>query len=228
MKDKNIGKIIGIYEICSVCDERFNDGHLKYHVKCIKCGFETEMKLSDIKRCKTCKHINSYGNYISYSYKWKNKRIKSIFWQMVNRCYNNQNKNYRFYGAKGIKICDEWLNNPIAFEQWALQNGYEDNLTIDRIDSNKDYCPNNCQWISREENTRKAGNVNWINVDNKILTGRQWSEKLGLGINTINAAIRDYGLYKTTELIHAMLQDPPSLKHRNSNQSWFSVYGIEV
>ena len=228
MNDNNIGQIIGIYEVCNICEERTNDGHLKYHVRCIHCGFETDMRLSDIKKPKVCQHLNLYGNYISNSYTWKNKRIKKIFNKMVERCYSDKSKSYRYYGAKDVHICDEWLNNPISFEEWSLQNGYKDNLTIDRIDSNKDYCPDNCQWIPHKENTRKAGNVNWINIDGEILTGRQWSEKLGLGVNTINTAIRDYGLSKTTELIRVMLQEHPSLKHRNANQSWFSVYGIQV
>jgi hypothetical protein len=110
----------------------------------------------------------------------------------------------------------------------AIKNGYNDNLTIDRINANYDYCPDNCQWIPLIENSRKAGRVNWIDVNGEVLTGRQWSEKLGLGVNTINTALRDYGLIKTIELICAMLQEPPSVKHRKSHQTWFSVYNIEI
>lgn len=228
MNNDNIGKIIGIYEVCNICEERANDGHLKYHVRCAHCGFETDMRLSDIKKPKVCQHLNLCGNYISNSYIWKNKRIKKIFNKMVERCYSDKSKNYRYYGAKGIHICDEWLNNPILFEEWSLQNGYKDNLTIDRIDSNKDYCPENCRWIPLEENVRRAGRVTWIEIDGKNMTGRQWADYLQIGTNTINTAIREHGIDKAKELILAMLKDPPSTKHRKSNQTWFHTYGIQV
>ena len=88
---------------------------------------------------------------------WKNQRLRKIFWKMIDRCYNENAKDYRWYGAKGIKICQQWLDDPSTFEEWALHSGYTDSLTIDRIESNKDYCPENCQWISLQDNTRKAG-----------------------------------------------------------------------
>ena len=114
------------------------------------------------------------------------------------------------------------------FEIWALNNGYNDSLTVDRIDSDKDYCPENCQWITMEENSRKAGNVNWITVGEYTLTGRQWADKFGLGKNRINTLIREFGIEKTKELIAAMLISPPSTKERKSNQSWFEIYGIQI
>ena len=228
MNDSNVGKIIGIYEICSVCDNRAKDGHLQYHVRCTTCGFETDMKLSNVKDPQTCRHIKLDGSFISNSYSWENQRIGAIFRKMMSRCYSNKDKDYGFYGAKGIKICKEWLNNPKKFEEWSLHNGYSDELTIDRIDSNKNYAPENCQWISLAENVRKAGEVNWITINNITLTGRQWAEKFGLGVNTINTAIRKYGVDKTKELISAMIIDPLSTKNRKSNQSWFSAYGIQA
>jgi hypothetical protein len=70
--------------------------------------------------------------------------------------------------------------------------------------------------------------VNWIELDDKNMTGRQWADYLHIGTNTINRIIREYGLDKTKELISAMMKDPPSTKQRKSNQTWFSVYGIQV
>lgn len=228
MKEVNIGKVIGIYEICNVCGDRAKDGHLKYHVKCTTCGFETDMRLSDIKIPKTCKHIKLDDTFVSGSHLWNNKRIGTIFRKMRSRCYSDKDKDYVYYGAKGIKICTEWLNNPQKFEEWSLNNGYSDELTIDRIDSNKDYSPENCQWITLEENTRKAGKVNWITVNDLTLTGRQWAERMEIGVNIINKSIKRYGMNKTKEFISKMIAEPPSTKNRNPNQSWFSVYGIET
>ena len=160
--------------------------------------------------------------------KWKNQRISRIYIAIKHRCYDSKRKDYRWYGAKGIKMCQQWLDNPSEFEKWALENGYADNLTIDRINADKDYTPDNCQWILLTENTRKAGKVNWITVDGITLTGKQWADRLHLGTNVINTSIREYGIDKTKELIAAMLKDSPVNKKRKPTQSWFSVYGISI
>ena len=79
---------------------------------------------------------------------------------MKGRCRNPNNDHFKWYGDKGVKVCDEW-NKFENFRDWAISNGYESNLTIDRIDSNGDYKPDNCQWITRSENTRKASVEMW-------------------------------------------------------------------
>ena len=219
-QDKNIGQVFGIYTILGVHSERHRDGHLLYECRCNICHEHFVRKLSDIKkRNKVCQHQHHI---------WRNKRISGIFYNMIDRCYNPDAKDYRWYGAKGIRVCEEWINNPNLFEQWAFENGYEDTLTIDRIHSDQNYNPENCRWISLAENVRRAGRVNWITVDDVTLTGRQWAEKLGLGILTINKYIHKYGLDLTIELIRAMLKEVPSTKHRKSHQTWFSVYNIEI
>ena len=90
-------------------------------------------------------------------------RLYRIFRGMKQRCYNEKNPAYYLYGGKGITICDEWLHNFVAFYQWALNNGYADALTIDRINSNGDYCPENCRWITPSENSRHV----WENPETR-------------------------------------------------------------
>ena len=231
MENEHVGENIGIYKVLYLCDYKSNDGHKMYHIKCSECGWEDDIQYRHIKGLsKVCNHLTVGGSYVDFNGKnsWKNQRIKKIFNGMRDRCYNINSEDYRWYGQKGIKIYTEWIKTPLLFEEWALNNGYNKNFTIDRIDSNKDYCPDNCQWIPLPENSRKAGAVNWITIDDETLTGRQWSEKLNIGVNTINTAIREYGLDKTKELITKMLNDPPTFKYRKGKQSWFSVYGITV
>lgn len=100
------------------------------------------------------------------------------------RCKNENSQQYKNYGGRGIKICDDW-ESYIPFRDWALSNGYADNLSIDRIDVNGDYCPENCRWvdISVQSNNTRC-NV-YIEYDGKKQTAAQWGRKLGIKSDTI-------------------------------------------
>lgn len=90
---------------------------------------------------------------------WENKRCSRLYeiWLGIkSRCYRKDNIGYSRYGGRGIKVCDEWKFDYLNFKAWAVNNGYADNLTIDRINNDGDYDPSNCRWITRAENTRKG------------------------------------------------------------------------
>lgn len=126
---------------------------------------------------------------------------------MMFRCYDTTYKSYRFYGALGITVCDEWLYNPESFETWSMENGYEDTLSIDRIDSSKCYSPDNCRWITRNENSKWKKSTRYIEVDGEINSGRGWSTKLGYGPNYINTYIRKHGIEEAKSLIRNKLSE---------------------
>lgn len=220
-----VGTRIGIYNVIYECEEKANDGHKLYHVKCTQCGWETDMLKSQIDRAKKCTHIGLGGIYISTisDFIWDNKRLRFIFKDMKRRCYNPNDKSYRWYGAKGIKICDEWLNNPKSFENWALDNGYNDNLTIDRKKEDGDYCPENCQWVLPVDNSRHKSTTRAIIVDNICKTGREWADFLGLGTNVINEYVRKYGMENTSKFIEKYMQNP-NIKRNNTNKSYYDLY----
>lgn len=82
-------------------------------------------------------------------YKRHGDRLYSIWCNIKSRCYNKNTPAYPYYGAKNIKMCKLWKNNFDNFRFWSYENGYKQGLTIDRIDCDKDYCPENCRWVSR-------------------------------------------------------------------------------
>ena len=85
-----------------------------------------------------------------------NHRLYKIFYGMKNRCYNKNCKFFKNYGGKGIIICNEWLNSFTNFFEWSIENGYQQGLSIDRIDPNLGYFPENCRWITMRENSSRA------------------------------------------------------------------------
>lgn len=218
-----IGTKIGIYDVLYECEERASDGHKSYRVKCTVCGQEFNMIKSQINRAKHCTHVGLGGTKVSFlsKYSWSNPKLESIFQGMKRRCYKPSDKSYRWYGLKGIKICDEWINDPKVFEDWALSNGYSDGLTIDRIDENKDYCPENCRWVTASKNSKYKSTTQIITIGNISKTGKDWSRFLGLSVNTINSYVRRYGLYNTISFIERYMENPIKLKR---GQSYYDLY----
>lgn len=124
---------------------------------------ESRNKNLAIKQVKTGRKIRS-RRINGYSANWnplkhQQPRLYRIWQGMKSRCYYTKNKCYDSYGGRGISICDEWLRSFNAFAEWALANGYRDNLSIDRIDVNGNYCHENCRWITmaeQQKNKRKS------------------------------------------------------------------------
>ena len=87
-------------------------------------------------------------------------RLYRIWLGMKSRCYNNKKKDYKNYGGRGIKVCTEWKSDFMNFHSWAMDNGYSDNLTIDRIDVNGNYEPSNCRWVDMKVQAKKRRNNN--------------------------------------------------------------------
>lgn len=100
----------------------------------------------------------------------KRHRLYEIWRSMRQRCYYPKRKDYHAYGGRGIKVCDEWKNSFICFADWALNNGYSDTLTLDRINNDGDYCPENCRWATRREQDINRPNIMLVEYRGSIYT----------------------------------------------------------
>lgn len=225
--NNHVGETYGIYTLIEFLNEKDKYGHYLYKGKCKVCGYEIIKPFNHFSApsaiTNNCKHLDKNGNYYNFNkYTWGNKRIGAIFNGIKDRCYNKNNKSYKWYGEKGVKVYKEWIDNPKSFEIWALSNGYEDNLTIDRIDENKDYCPENCRWVSNSDNAKYKSTTSLIEVDGETYTGKDWAKILGFGPNLINNYIRKYGLENTIEFIKRYQANP--ILEPKGNQSYYDLY----
>jgi hypothetical protein len=136
--------------------EPSSSGKVMWKCKC-DCGQTIVISGSNLK----CGHTKSCGCFKSETkahliHGKCQSRLYHIWCSMKRRCYAVSHKEYKYYGGRGIRICIEWLNNFVPFYEWAVKNGYAEDLTIDRIDNDGNYEPKNCQWISLKENVKKA------------------------------------------------------------------------
>lgn len=120
-------------------------------------------------------------------------RLYRIWKQMRIRCFCVTNPTYRFYGARGITICDEWSDFAV-FREWALSHGYTDDMSIDRIDGDDNYCPENCRWISKNENCKFKRSTKFYTHDGITLSHNDWARKIGITPSTLTARIQRHGL----------------------------------
>lgn len=111
---------------------------------------------------------------------------------MKRRCYNPEEKFYKDYGGRGIKVCDEWMDKKEGhsnFQKWAVENGWEEGRSIDRIDVNGNYEPNNCRWATPEEQANNRRNNNYVTINGVTKTTSEWSRQIGISQNAFTGRI---------------------------------------
>ena len=118
------------------------------------------------------------------------KRIHSIWLNMKARCNNPNRPKYPRYGGRGIKICNEWLESYENFRDWAMANGYRDDLSIDRIDVNGNYEPNNCRWTDMKTQQRNRRNNHLVTFNNETKCITEWAEILGCTTSKIEKEVK--------------------------------------
>jgi hypothetical protein len=116
-------------------------------------------------------------------------RLFRIWAEMKKRCYNPKQGFYQDYGGRGITICKEWQSDFQAFYQWAIVSGYKDNLSIDRIDVNGNYTPDNCRWATRKEQANNTRRNHYVFYNGKTHTIAEWAEIIGISPKTIQSRL---------------------------------------
>ena len=146
--------------------------------------------------CLTSGHTTSCGCYISERLTKVNTRhggfgtrLYNIWQGMKKRCYKENDKDYKNYGGRGIQIYDEWKEDFACFREWALNNGYQDNLTIDRVDNNKNYEPSNCRWTTIQIQNNNRRNNKLLTIGNKTQTMAEWGRELNISDDTISSRL---------------------------------------
>lgn len=116
-------------------------------------------------------------------------RMYRIYYNMIQRIYNTNRNEYKHYGGRGIVVCDEWRNDFMSFYNWAMSHGYDDTLTIDRIDVNGNYEPSNCRWVSQKQQVKNRRNNINVTITNKTHCLSEWCKILSLNYNTVKYRI---------------------------------------
>lgn len=187
------GKRFGRLTVIAL-DKTVNRKGCFWKCKC-DCGNETtvlasRLNIGKTKSCGCLKHDN-YKEGAEYN-NIKYRRLYSIWAKMRHRCEYEKDVAYESYGGRGITVCKEWhdFNN---FKDWALCNGYSDDLTIDRIDNNAGYSPYNCRWADRVQQANNTRSNRLLTYNGRTMTLSEWSRELGIFKSTIYRRLDAHG-----------------------------------
>lgn len=170
-------------------------GH-RYYWKCLcECGNYKVIEHYNLIQGK----INSCGCYNKEiarknhtTHSLSNTRIYNIWSKIKSRCYRPKDNKFYIYGGRGIKVCNEWKNDFKAFYDWAMNNGYKNDLTIDRINVNGNYEPDNCRWVDLFVQANNKRNNRIISFNNKKLTLAEWAKELNLPYSVLECRINKH------------------------------------
>ena len=171
-----IGKRNGCVELTYFSRKTSKD---KYFIAKCDCGEVYEISLGNFKRsagvgCIKCR--NEFARKKHFIHGMSDTRIHTIWQHMIARCTKPSNVDFKNYGSRGISVCPEWGKNFLNFYQWAMNNGYSGNLTIDRIDVNGNYEPSNCRWVNSKIQNNNRRNNRHLSINGISRTLSEWCD----------------------------------------------------
>lgn len=164
-------------------DYIMNNGRRKIMWQCIcSCGNENVVVRGEDLRSG---HTKTCGCSWGQLHGKRDTKLYGVWKSMKERCENPNCKSFKIYGAEGKKVCDEWLHDFQAFYNWAMANGYEEGLTIERIDGAKGYSPDNCKLATRIEQMNNIRNNKYLTYNGRTQTRAQWAREMNINYNTL-------------------------------------------
>lgn len=198
-----VGQRFGRLTVIKLSEKRTYSGGTKWICKC-DCGNTTEVSRTHLIRggVKSCGcYAKDYAKNVTskreFKHGYSDKKIYYVWQQMKARCNNPNEKAFRRYGGRGIKICSEWQgkNGFINFVNWSLNNGYKEGLSLDRIDNDGNYEPSNCRWTTRKIQQRNMSRNLLITMDGETKCLAEWCEIKGVDYHrTLERYLKGYPL----------------------------------
>lgn len=152
-----------------------------------KIVFASALKRGATKSC-GCLNNERRGRS-SITHGLRSTKLYAVWNAMKVRCHTSSDKAYKHYGARGIKVCDEWRNDFLTFYKWAMANGYKEGLTIDRKNNDGNYSPSNCRWADRFVQGRNKRNNRHITYGGKTQILSAWARELGIGVGALHCRL---------------------------------------
>lgn len=178
-------------------DERGTKGKTYWLCKCecgnVKSVRADSLRCGAIRSCGCLKREHDSLNLARDKHNMSGTRIYEIWQSMKGRCFNRNNARWERYGGRGITVCEEWRDDFQSFCDWAMANGYREDLTLDRIDNDGNYCPENCRWATQKQQSRNRRTNIEVTIGNSTRTLMEWCEIFGLEYKTIYARYRRNG-----------------------------------
>lgn len=191
-----IGKQYGRY---TVIGKEKRDGSIFWKCRC-SCGNIRYVNGGDLRQGKTkscgC-YRNDWAKTASRKHGLSHTRVYYIWQDMRRRCNDSKEKEYQNYGGRGISVCDDWNKSFEVFYKWAVENGYTDELTIDRIDVNGNYEPSNCRFVTFKEQMNNRTDNHYLTFNSETHTISEWSEITGIQYATLKDRVNK--LHWTTD-----------------------------
>lgn len=134
--------------------------------------------------------FKSGTEHIRYKHGMSHSRLHNIWSNMKTRCFTKSYYLYELYGGRGITVCEEWKNDFLSFYTWSMSHGYSENLTLDRIDNNGNYSPENCRWTTMKEQASNRRSNHLLTLNGETKTISEWSKVVGIERRTIQRRLK--------------------------------------
>lgn len=189
------GKQCGFWTVIERGPNRMTPGgnpYVTWLCEC-RCGTRRLVRAADLRNgaSKSCGcYQKQRASEVCTKHANKDSRLYSIWASMCYRCSKPEHPSFYLYGGRGISVCREWFDSFDCFAQWAYQNGYQDALTIDRIDVDGNYCPANCRWATPKEQANNRRVCVYLEYNGEVKTATQWAEEYHIDPHTLQDRIK--------------------------------------